>query len=199
MPPDLRSVAIPVHTGTRPRHRNGRRPRTRTDRRSARGHHATLPARGLRARRDSAARPGLPRAEERERERERDESALLTHLPTGPIGLAAILDTYVPNELTRKQLPHRSDPGPSPKKPSTSAARSTTQGRPKPDPYVQRPYGRHYKKHCTARHHICQYRTASLPSTRRGRHQKRFRYAGGCGERRQQQTDERPGFRLTRT
>ena len=44
---------------------------------------------------------------ERERERERDVSALLTHLPMGPTGRAAIPGTYVPIELTRKQLPHR--------------------------------------------------------------------------------------------
>jgi len=45
----------------------------------------------------------------RERERERDASAMLRHLPTGVFAPAAIPDTYVPNELTRKQLPHRSE------------------------------------------------------------------------------------------
>ncbi len=78
--------------------------------------------------------------DKRERERERDVSALLTHLPTGPNGLAATPDTYVPNELTRKQLPHRSDTGPSPKETLYCATRSTTQGRPKPDPYVPAPH-----------------------------------------------------------
>src|SRR4029077_10470790 len=62
--------------------------------------------------------PGRPAGAERkeaassgslgqERERERDVSALLTHLPTEPSRPVAIPDTYVPNELTRKQLPHR--------------------------------------------------------------------------------------------
>jgi hypothetical protein len=71
--------------------------------------------------------------DKRERERERDVSALLTHLPTGLFKPAATPDTYVPKELTRKQLPHRSDQGPSPKETLYCATRSTTKGRPKPD------------------------------------------------------------------
>jgi hypothetical protein len=72
--------------------------------------------------------------DKRERERERDASALLRHLPTGVFRPAAIPGTYVPIELTRKQLPHRSDTGPSPKETLYCATRSTTGGRPKPDP-----------------------------------------------------------------
>src|SRR4029077_9819849 len=102
-----------------------------------RGHALPLPLRGI-----PGGPPGPngrgPRLadywDKRERERERDVSALLTHLPTEPFWLAAIPSTYVPNELTRKQLPHRSDTGPSPQETLYCATRSTTQGRPKPDP-----------------------------------------------------------------
>src|SRR4029077_7918756 len=41
--------------------------------------------------------------DKRERERERDESALLTHLPTGPSRHAKTPGTPVPNDLTRTQ------------------------------------------------------------------------------------------------
>ncbi len=73
-----------------------------------------LPREGAAARRPLAVKP--EELSGPERERERDESAALTHLPTGPPGRTDILITFVPNELTRKQLPHRSDSGPSPEK-----------------------------------------------------------------------------------
>jgi hypothetical protein len=69
----------------------------------------------------------------RERERERDASAMPMHLPTGLYGRAAIPVTYVSTELTRKQLPHRSDSGPSPKRTPADQSRPATAASPKPD------------------------------------------------------------------
>jgi len=43
--------------------------------------------------------------DKRERERERDESALLTHLPTGALGRPGIPITFIPNELMRTTSP----------------------------------------------------------------------------------------------
>ena len=70
--------------------------------------------------------------DKRERERERDVSALLTHLPTGGFTPARIPGTYVPDEPTRKQLPLEAIQVPLQKKPSISAARSTTKEDPNP-------------------------------------------------------------------
>ncbi len=77
----------------------------------------TLPAKGAANWRCSVLRPAPLSGQERERERE-SESAVPTHLPTGPNGHAATPDTNVPNELTRKQplfmrsspLPYKNSP-----------------------------------------------------------------------------------------
>src|SRR5271170_3656536 len=76
----------------------------------------------------------LPEAE-RERERERDESAVLTHLTTTPIGAQRSLITSVPSELTRTPFPSiRFDPAPSPKE--TRFALNAGNRMPDPNPIL---------------------------------------------------------------
>jgi hypothetical protein len=61
---------------------------------------------------------GLRDPEQRERERERDESAVLTHLHTAPVGAQRSLITSVRNDFTCTPFPViRFDPAPSPKNP----------------------------------------------------------------------------------
>jgi hypothetical protein len=79
-----------------------------------------------------------PLGHKRERERERC-GRLLPHLGTHPWRVTDTPVTFIPLELTRKRLPLRSRPGPSPRETPVSTAKVDHWGRPQPDHYVWRP------------------------------------------------------------
>jgi hypothetical protein len=77
----------------------------------------------------------------RERERERCIGKLPRHLATAPGGVASVLDTYVPLELTRKPTPSSKRPGPSPKRTLSVPSERPATRRPGPDPILcSKPY-----------------------------------------------------------
>jgi hypothetical protein len=108
--------------------------------------------------------------DKRERERERDESAMPTHLPTGPQTTQGSPITLNKPELTRNTTPSSQSRSGSLSQESPDALKPARKARPQPDPMFHGDHtGRHYESTVHHRPRLVNTQRQSLPTrTRKG-------------------------------